>query len=221
MFRYTQTEVVKVLVGSEKTAYSIHKDLLMSKCPYFGAALKECWNKDKTEITLKHAQPQQFEVVIDWLYEGRLPEYWSKIDDGCPDSIIEKTPGVYKLADELLLSELQNNLIDVLVRTCNEHKRIHDLSDACAVVKQELNHTPLYKLVLRNAVRCFDAAMSGDELRSQINRIMEYPELVTDYLIQLHEYRRTPWESVKVEESSKYHIKPTTAMETNAEQQSR
>ncbi|KAK5957780.1 hypothetical protein OHC33_000969 [Knufia fluminis] len=216
--KYTQMEVVKVLVGSEKKAYTIHKDLLMSKCPYFGAALKECWNEDKTEITLKGAQPQQFEVVIDWLYEGRLPKYWSKIEESDIFSIINKTPAVYKLAHELLLSGLQNDLVDVLLQTSDEHKILHNLSGACSVVKQDLSHTPLYKLVLRNAVKCFAANMMGEEVGSQLDYLMKYPELVKDFLTELHAYQRKPWQSIKAEESSKYHIKPKSTIETSAEQ---
>ena len=214
--RYTQQDMVVVIVGSEKKRYSLFKDLLCEKSTYFATALKKCWNGDKTEIILDKAEPDEFEVVVDWIYYGELPKYW--FGDAIKDEfgVVERTPSLYKLADELVILQLQNDTVDALLQTNDRRIVVNNVLGVARIAQKELTHTPLYELVLRNAVTSFVTTAKGS-IHTACTMLTGYPEVLEVFSLELQEYQRQPWEGIKPEESSEYHIKENPVSETRLE----
>jgi hypothetical protein len=67
--------IVTVEIGSEKTPFTVHKDLLTACSPYFKAAFEGPFReaRDKS-IPISDVEPKTFQLFLDWLYFRRLPE---------------------------------------------------------------------------------------------------------------------------------------------------
>ncbi|KAI9691332.1 MAG: hypothetical protein M1820_009753 [Bogoriella megaspora] len=67
-------EVIKILVGPNEKAYTIHKDILATNSPFFESAIKEVWTpKERGTIPLPEDVRNAFELYIEWIYQRRLP----------------------------------------------------------------------------------------------------------------------------------------------------
>jgi BTB/POZ domain len=88
--------------------YSLHRDLLCKRCPYF----KRCFDgrfkeaKDK-KTALKDESPDAFDEVLRWIYSGMVPK--PKDDKDFMPLI-----NAYILADRLCIEELKNSIVTEL-----------------------------------------------------------------------------------------------------------
>lgn len=130
--RYTTKQYVAVVAGAQQKTYYLHPDLLKAASPFIAAQLKKCWNPKEDKIKIKNADPDHFENIFYWLYIGLIPEILTKIDDTGPS---DKIPPVYKLADELMMVDLQNDLIDELLEYLRNNDTNITLSGLAQIAK--------------------------------------------------------------------------------------
>ncbi|OQV00324.1 BTB/POZ domain-containing protein [Cladophialophora immunda] len=102
---YSYADIVAVTVGKEKVKYRIYKQILVSKCPFFdkclGAGMKEA---QENAVALPDDDPKAFDVVVRWMYTGRLNGF------GTPGFLLLNA---YILADKYCIPDLQNAIADV------------------------------------------------------------------------------------------------------------
>ncbi|KAK5942552.1 hypothetical protein PMZ80_005117 [Knufia obscura] len=221
--KYTRRRIVTVLVGKEKEPYHIHMDLLRSQVPYFAASLKECWNNNKVpqETTLEDADPADFDAVVHWLYEKKLPAY--KLGRTCEadedDSGDESTTAfvscgrlssIYKLANFLMMHDLQNALIDADIYDSKTNHRCYALSGLSEIFDLELANTPLYQMALRSYCEdTIDRKAISEDFKSDVQDSNAEPQVLKDIFLLCEELRRTSWTPLFEEEDKcKYHIHP-------------
>jgi hypothetical protein len=95
--------------------YSLHRDLLYKRCPYF----KKCFDgrfkeaKDK-KAALNDESPDTFDEVLRWIYSGIVPE---PQDNGDFMSLIN----TYILADRLCIEELKNSIVTESCHYSSKH----------------------------------------------------------------------------------------------------
>ena len=95
--------------------YSLHRDLLCKRCPYF----KRCFDgrfkeaKDK-KTALKDESPDAFDEVLRWIYSGMVPK--PKDDKDFMPLI-----NAYILADRLCIEELKNSIVTELYHFSSEY----------------------------------------------------------------------------------------------------
>ena len=95
-------------VGKERIAYRLHKDLLISKCPYFRASLSSGFPEGKTnEVHLAEDVPAAFNVFVQWLYSGTFSPMETAND-------VSVKTRAYVMADALLTVEFKNDLVDFI-----------------------------------------------------------------------------------------------------------
>jgi BTB/POZ domain len=103
---FATSEIITVYVGQERTAYKLHKDLLISKSPYFRASLSSCFPEGRTfEVHLAEDVPAAFDIFVQWLYSGSVSPIKNEGD-------VNVKTRAYIMADALLVSELKNDLMD-------------------------------------------------------------------------------------------------------------
>jgi hypothetical protein len=77
-------DMVTVHVGSDKTPFIVHKDLLTSSSPYFKAAFEGKFREaTDNSVPLVDVTPTQFRRFLDWLYFKKLPNGENR-DGKCP-----------------------------------------------------------------------------------------------------------------------------------------
>ncbi|TID13699.1 hypothetical protein E6O75_ATG01677 [Venturia nashicola] len=67
--------IVTIEVGTEKVAFTAHKDLLVACSPYFEAAFNGSFREANEKSIQIDAKPKIFQVFLDWLYFRRLPTW--------------------------------------------------------------------------------------------------------------------------------------------------
>ena len=67
-------ESVIIYVGPERKRYLIHKDLLTTQSEFFDRALNGNFKEaEQNLIYLEEESPAAFDLLVGWLYEGRIP----------------------------------------------------------------------------------------------------------------------------------------------------
>ncbi|CAO2658845.1 Nn.00g065680.m01.CDS01 [Neocucurbitaria sp. VM-36] len=71
----TRGKTVAVEIGLEHTKYYIHKALLTHHSEYFAKALRGPWKEaEEQTVRLEDVDCETFDIFVDWLYTGKLPE---------------------------------------------------------------------------------------------------------------------------------------------------
>ncbi|THZ08703.1 hypothetical protein D6C91_10074 [Aureobasidium pullulans] len=110
-------ETVKILVGPEKEAYSVHKELLCFYSDFFRAAFNGSFKEAiESQIELPDAEISIFEAFQTWLYARTLLNAEDPMDK--PDRpFYHSHPILAKLwifGDKYQIPLLQNNVIDTM-----------------------------------------------------------------------------------------------------------
>lgn len=110
MTSFATSEIVTVYVGKKRKAYQVHKELLVSKSPYFRGSLISAFPEGRSnEVYLREDTPEAFSWLITWLYSGVVNAIGTK-HDAC---IGFKT---CIMADRFLIVSLKNDLVDAIRR---------------------------------------------------------------------------------------------------------
>ena len=162
-------EIVSLVVGEEKRVFTIHKGVLCSTSTYFAAALKGSFKEAaEQKIIFPEGKPWVFERFQLWLYSKQV------LDEGeSPSSIrIADLVTLYSFAESRIVPELQNHLVDLLLRKCKVDKVVlaPDQGDMYTILAPL---SPLRKLTLD---------MAAHRGASDENSLIKYPK---EYLVEL------------------------------------
>jgi BTB/POZ domain len=107
--RLLKPEYVELLGGAEKKAFSVHKNLLISKSTHFAGALREGTFRESEEKIFEFTDVQSdvIAVFVSWLYKDTLVE----IPNDTTDSF-DLTIRLYEFADFITLPILKNQCLD-------------------------------------------------------------------------------------------------------------
>ncbi|KAK6518710.1 hypothetical protein TWF506_005848 [Arthrobotrys conoides] len=102
---------VKVLVGVNEKNYDLHRNIISLSSSFFEAACREgrpFIESVEKLIKLPDIEPKEFDVVIQWIYQGgyKLPDY-AKCDEFC---------NVFKAVDFLGVDGLKSEMLDQLTK---------------------------------------------------------------------------------------------------------
>jgi len=130
------TETISVFVGTERTQYVVHKQLLCNKVPYFSKLLNGSFSESKAgKIVLTDDMEDlpTFALFLHWLYSGSVPaipikDSWDDFSIDNLEScgvIAAETPHhhLYYLADRWCIPLLKNLTIDRI-------RRFHNATDS-------------------------------------------------------------------------------------------
>ena len=183
--RYTTKQCVAVVVGAQQKTYYLYPDLLKAESPFIAAQLKKCWNPKKDKIEIKNADPNHFDKIVHWLYTELVPETLPGVDSTGP---AEKIHPVYKLADELMMVALQNDLMDKLILYLRNSDTNITFYGLAQIAKLQLQHTPLYLFALKNVTRqLMICPLPDEEMSKQFNALVDSPDTVRDVLLHLNQ----------------------------------
>jgi hypothetical protein len=115
---FASSKVITVLVGSSKTSFTLHKDLLTKNSPFFEKCLRSGFlEKQKDQVELPEDSPEVFEHFINWIYREDV------IKPTDQDSL-ELAIQSYVFADKLCMPAFKNRLM-TKIRAYHEATGIH------------------------------------------------------------------------------------------------
>lgn len=105
---FANSPIVTIYVGKDRKMYMVHKDLLVSKCPYLRGCLTGGFRDSKSnEVFLSEDLPEAFNCLVKWLYTGAVNSV-ERISDA------RAAFYSYVRADAFLVAELKNDLMDAM-----------------------------------------------------------------------------------------------------------
>ncbi|TVY93102.1 hypothetical protein LAWI1_G001595 [Lachnellula willkommii] len=112
------TEMVNIYVGEgdDKEHFHVHKELLCNKIPYFEKMFKGGFQEATTnEARFPEDNPESFDLLLGWVYEGSLPplEYLPNKSEGDIIVVPWNCRELYALCDKLCIPELMDKVMDM------------------------------------------------------------------------------------------------------------
>lgn len=149
-----------------------------------------------------------FEVAIDWMYTGRVPDYVAN-ESGGRGPLAAELPELYHAADLLMMIELQNQLIDTDLSAENREGLVWGLRSVADAHAYEILHTPLYQLILRDCAKhLVNDPLSRDKFDAEMAAVREYPQAVLDMFRAFNDYHNSNWPYPHEDDWCKFHIHP-------------
>ncbi|KAF2234762.1 hypothetical protein EV356DRAFT_426491, partial [Viridothelium virens] len=141
----TYKSFATIIVGSSRTEFFLHKDLLTSCSPFFAAALSGPFVESHTQtVTLPEEPLSSFEYFAQWLYTRSLahdttnargqPTYFVLLD-------------LYALADRLCVEALRNDVCDRIGHLAETTNSVPTPSDTWILCERIRDGAPVRRLV--------------------------------------------------------------------------
>lgn len=221
---YANSPMITILIGPEEKVFHIHKALLCSQSPYCTARLSDSWKKDAGDgpmLKLPDIQEDTFGIIFNWLYTGRVsvnmkelvePLIAAMIEDPVegPHLVLSDWVELYRSADVLLLTNLQNQLVDLsLIKSARNVRLFWPFRSAIIWHEKKVAHTPYYQLCLEDGIEEMfsdGTAFNLSRFREWMKQMIDYPQLLADVLIKINEWRDKPWAPATFEDRCKYHV---------------
>lgn len=180
-----ETELVEIHIGKEEKIFHVHKKKLFDKVPYLKLLLG---NSHDSIIRLPDYSPSTFDVLVEWVYTGVLPNIdmiKRKTEDG--DSTIHLSWAVkdlYRLATRLELLELMDRVMEVKRRmeasydmhlTCKDLKKVYAFDPEVPKLRQYCTELAVYIL------RKHKGGLGGLSTAEMLP-VMENQDFARDYL---------------------------------------
>lgn len=128
------SEHFRVLVGPEKKAFMVHKDVIMQRLPFFKAAVAKRWSGSDEEkvIELPEDDAEIFGEYLHCVYQDTVT---TKISEaGLPPSLVY----LYCLVDKLGDLKACNTVLDFLITASGDKEALPSLT----FVTLAFEHTP-------------------------------------------------------------------------------
>lgn len=108
--------MVDIYVGPEKEHFHVHRAAICGKIPYFEKMFKdggfaESYTKS---ATFPEDDPESFDLLLGWVYHGSIKVPAVRTDDRGDPELSWKPNSLYKLAEKICLSQLQDQVVDTL-----------------------------------------------------------------------------------------------------------
>lgn len=144
--------VMDIYVGRNRSHWCLHRDLLCYHTPYFQERSVGEGKQKNTKIELLEEDPQAFELLVKWLYQGRLEDV--------SDMPLEKKwdyadacQKLYALCDKIDLPQLKNIAIDQFRKGCYEAGLVPGPEEIKPIYDTTPAKSPMRKLVSQIAAR--------------------------------------------------------------------
>lgn len=150
--RLLSGSMVDIYVGESKRHWSLHRNLLCHHSTYFQSHLDDEPKKKGGKIELLDDDPSAFELLVKWLYQGKIDDVSSMPVEKKWD-YADACQKLYVLCDKFNLPQLKNFAIDQFRKGCNEAGLVPGPEEIKPIYDTTPPDSPFRKLVSRIAAR--------------------------------------------------------------------
>ncbi|KAF2027103.1 hypothetical protein EK21DRAFT_72791 [Setomelanomma holmii] len=147
--------MIDVYVGEAKRHWSIHRNLLCHHSELLEAELegdgKESKRKDK--LALPEYDPAGFELLVKWLYQGKLDDVSDMVDANQKYDYAVSCHKLYLLCDRLDMPQLKNVAMDQYRKGLNQAELVPDADEIDDIYRTCPSKSPFKQLMTRIAAR--------------------------------------------------------------------
>ena len=139
--------IVTILVGPERQAFQVHKEILCQASPFFAAAFDSDYNFSEASsrsVDFPDVRAMDFEFFVQWLYRHDLAH--EELD--VPKAAYFRLIRLYILADILRIEALRNDVVDMMIKMSEKWNSVPTPDDTILLHEQVREKTPMRKLVV-------------------------------------------------------------------------
>ncbi|MCJ1313914.1 hypothetical protein MMC25_007594 [Agyrium rufum] len=144
--------LVDIYVGPDRRHWSLHRNLLVHHSTYFESHFPDEAKKKGGRHELPDVDPKAFELLVKWLYQGRMEDVSAMPDDKKWDHA-EACQNLYILCEFIGLPALKNLAIDQFRKGCNEAGLVPGPEESKPVYDRMPAGSPFRRLVSKIAAR--------------------------------------------------------------------
>ena len=148
-------DLVTIYVGANRRQWSLHRNLLVHHSSYFDEEISINGEHKKFkdgQIELLDEDPGAFELLVKWLYQGKIEDVSTLPADKKWD-YADCCQKLYLLCDRIHLPQLKNIAIDQFRKGCHEAGLVPGPEEMKPIYQKTSPSSPFRKLVSRIAAR--------------------------------------------------------------------
>jgi len=144
--------MVDIYVGASKRHWSLHRNLLCHHSTFFQDQFGVEHNKKGGKLELLDDDPSAFELLVKWLYQGKIDDVSSMPMDRKWD-YADSCQKLYVLCNKINLPQLKNFAIDQFRKGCNEAGLVPGPEEMKPIYDSTPPASPFRRLVSKIAAR--------------------------------------------------------------------
>lgn len=154
VFRFSYDEYVNVVVGPEKKHFTVHKNIIFARSPFFEKACSEKWSRSGPQggVELVETDPAVFDTYPHYMYTIMVDvgkSDYNLADEDQVDRKSLKLANTYVLADYLQDLRTANLIMSTFIDHHQKPKRIVPSSGTVAyVMNNSTNGSPLRQIIV-------------------------------------------------------------------------
>lgn len=154
-------------------------------------------------MNLEHHKPSAFDIVLNWMFGSTIhPKPSSKVG-----TLIWKLAPAYRLANELLIVALENDIVDMVLASQRTGAEVPGFKTLVKLWDMDLSATHLFRLALRARIKglMMTAGNMSLESRKGVSEVYARPELLALVFEKVYEYTAVSWRWADEEPKCTYH----------------
>jgi hypothetical protein len=147
--------MIDIYVGEAKRHWSLHRNLLCHHSELLESELEGDGkaSKRKEKLELPEYDPAGFELLVKWLYQGRLDDVSDMADATQKYEYAVSCHALYLLCGRLDMPQLKNVAMDQYRKGLNEAELVPDADEIDDIYRKSPYGSPFRKLMTRIAAR--------------------------------------------------------------------
>lgn len=187
--RFGNNPTVVLIVAHERTRFDVHKRQLCDISPFFAAAFDGSFREKSGSMELSEDSPEAFELLVQWLNQGRLEVSWSGDNDPI-HMVYGQMIRLYLTADNYQITSLMDSVIRILFNVvkhgCEECTKC--LGEPPLAIVNPIYSNSTQGCQLRNfVVACYAWLRNFGwyEIEDTSRRLSTIPEFASDLAVTL------------------------------------
>lgn len=147
--------MIDIYVGEARRHWSLHRNLLCHHSETLEAELEgdDTGSKRKETLELTDHDPAGFELLVKWLYQGKLDDVSEMVDANQKYDYAVSCHKLYLLCDRLDMPQLKNVAMDQYRKGLNEAELVPDAEEIDDIYRKSPAESPFRQLMTRIAAR--------------------------------------------------------------------
>lgn len=149
--------LVDIYVGEAKRHWALHRNLLCHHSEYLASellpSLTDHKKKGETQLDLPKDDPVGFELLVKWLYQGKIEDVSDFEDPHHKYDYAVSCHKLYLLCDRFDMPQLKNIAMDQYRRGLTEARLVPDAEEINEIYRRSGNDSPFRRLMTLIAAR--------------------------------------------------------------------
>jgi len=145
--------MLDVFVGAARRHWALHRNLLCHHSERLEAELHGDGNKQHDRLELPEHDPAGFELLVKWLYQGKLDDVTDMADANQKYDYAVSCHKLYLLCDRFDMPQLKNVAMDQYRKGLNQAELVPDADEIADIYRQSPAGSPFRRLMTRIAAR--------------------------------------------------------------------